>query len=137
MLVADTNVWARALLNDDPFQARLAQETLAGGRAKDGIFVPMIVLAELTWVLRKRWERDRVLDTLEKLLQTRGVRVEAPTLVRDALTATRTATGGGFADHLVAQVGFAHGAREVVTFDEKFARTAQVRLLKGPIRPKP
>lgn len=130
MVVADTNVWARALLNDDPAQARLAQEALAGGRSKEGIFLPMIIMAELAWVLRGRWERGRVLDTLEKLLQTRGVVVEAPTFVREALTAARQGKGGGFADHLAAQVGFAHGAREVLTFDEKFSRGRDIRLLK-------
>ena len=130
MIVADTNVWARALLNDDATQARVAQETLAAGRSKEGIFIPLIVMAELAWVLRGRWERGRILETLEKLLQTRGVLVEAPSLVRDALTATRQGPGGGFADHLVAQVGFANGAREVVTFDEKFSRCGKIRRLK-------
>lgn len=129
MIVADTNVWARAFLNDDAAQAQRARRALAEARSKGGIFLPLIVLAELSWVLRARWSADRVLSTLESLLRTRGVTVEVPDIARQALKATR-ANGGGFADHLIAQVGFANGATQVITFDEKFARTAKVKLLK-------
>jgi predicted nucleic-acid-binding protein len=70
-----------------------------------------------------------VLVTLANLLQTRGVTVESPALVQDALEASRTGRGG-FADQLIAQVGFANGATEIVTFDDKFAKSAKVRRLK-------
>jgi predicted nucleic-acid-binding protein len=130
MLVADTNVWARAYLNDDAAQAQVARKALADARAKGGVFVPLIVMAELAWVLRGKWERARVLAALESLLQTRGVVLESPLLVRDALDAVRLGGKGGFADHLVAQVGFANGAREIITFDDRFGKTAKVRRLR-------
>ncbi len=130
MVVADTNVWARAYLNDDPVQARKARKALGEAQAKGGVFVPLIVLAELAWVLRVKWERERVLAALERLLQTRGVAVEAPALVREAIENTRAGGAGGFADHLIAQVAFASGAQEILTFDSKFGKAAKVRLLK-------
>lgn len=129
MIVADTNVWARAYLNDDVSQTRKARKALVEARSKGGVFVPLIVMAELAWVLRSKWKRDRVLGTLENLLQTRGVTVENPALVQEALEASR-AGKGGFADQLIAQVGFANSATEVVTFDSDFAKAAKVRLLK-------
>jgi predicted nucleic-acid-binding protein len=129
MIVADTNLWARAFLNDDASQSRKARKALAEARSKGGVFVPLIVLAELAWVLRGRWKRDRVLSTLESLLLTRGVTVESPTLTLNALKAARE-DRGGFADQLIAQVGFAHGAREVVTFDDKFSKSPKVRRIK-------
>lgn len=129
MVVADTNVWARALLNDDALQASKARKALAGARAKSGIFVPLLVMAELAWVLRSRWERERVLASLEDFLQAQGVTVESPALVEEALEATR-AGKGGFADQVIAQVGFANGALEVITLDEKFAKSSHVTLLK-------
>jgi predicted nucleic-acid-binding protein len=129
MIVADTNLWARALLNDDASQSRKARKALAEARSKGGVLVPLIVLAELAWVLRGKWERDRVLSTLESLLLTRGVTVESPTLALKALTATRKGQGG-FADHLIAEVGFANGASEVITFDDKFARSSKIRRIK-------
>ena len=60
---------------------------------------------------------------------TRGVTVESPTLALNALEATRKGQVG-FADHLIAQVGFAHGAREVLTFDDKFSKSIKVRRVK-------
>ena len=129
MIVADTNVWARAFLNDDRSQALKARKALADARSKGGVFVPLIVMAELVWVLRSRWDRERVLSTLENLLQTRGVEVETPLLVQDALKACRSGNGG-FADQLIAQVGFDHGAQEIITFDDKFAKAPKVRRLK-------
>ena len=128
IVVADTNLWARAFLNDDASQSRKARKALAEARSKGGVFVPLSVMAELAWVLRGKWERDRVLSTLESLLLTRGVTVESPTLALNALTATREGQGG-FADHLIAQVGFANGAKEVITFDDKFSKSAKVRRL--------
>jgi predicted nucleic-acid-binding protein len=129
MTVADTNLWARALLNDDASQSRKARKALAEARSTGGVFVPLIVLAELTWVLRARWERDRVLSALESLLLTRGVTVESPTLALNALETTRRGQGG-FADHLITAVGFANGAKEVITFDEKFSKSPKVRRVK-------
>jgi predicted nucleic-acid-binding protein len=130
MIVADTNLWARAYLNDDDSQSRKARRVLGEARTKGGVFVPLIVLAELAWVLRGKWERDRVLSTIESMLLTRGITVESPALAASALKATRESKGGGFADHLIAQIGFANGAREVLTFDDKFSKSPKVRRVK-------
>jgi len=129
MLAADTNVWARAYLNDDAAQASKARSALAQARSEEGVFVPLLVLAELSWVLRSRWERERVLKTIEGLLQTNGVSVEHPALARRALEAARKGRVG-FADHLIAEVGFEFGAREIITFDKDFGRKQRVRRLK-------
>jgi predicted nucleic-acid-binding protein len=129
VIVADTNVWARALLNDDTAQAQRARRALSEARSRGGVFLPLIVVAELSWVLRSRWSAERVLTALESLLRTRGISVESPEIVRQALRATRSSSAG-FADHLIALVGFANGARQVITFDQKFAKTSKIRLLK-------
>lgn len=129
MLAADTNVWARAYLNDHVEQAAKARSALAQSRSEDGVFVPLVVLAELSWVLRGWWERERVLETLEGLLQTRGVTVESPALARRALDAARKGRVG-FADHLIAEVALESGAGEIITFDKDFARRPHVRRLK-------
>lgn len=129
MLVADTNVWARALLNDDAQEARKARKALAEARSQGAVFVPLIVFAELAWVLRSKWERDRVLTSLEGLLMTRAIVVEAPTLAQKAIEIAREGHGG-LADHLIAQIGFANGAKEIITFDKAFSKALNVRRLK-------
>ncbi len=130
MIVADTNIWARALLGDDPSQSSRARQALAAARGKEGVFVPMVVLAELSWVLRAaRWDRERVLKALESLLHTRDVTPEGPQVVQAAIDATRKGGRGGFADHLIAQVGFANGCHEALTFDVVFSRGRRIRRL--------
>ena len=129
MLAADTNVWARAYLNDDAAQATKARVALAQAGAAGGVFVPLIVLAELSWVLRTRWDRERILNAIESLLQTRGVVVESPAVAWKALKATRKGSVG-FADHLISEISFESGANEMITFDKTFARLPRVRRLK-------
>jgi predicted nucleic-acid-binding protein len=129
MIAADTNVWARAYLNDDAAQALKARSALADARARGGVFVPLIVLAELSWILRRKWEREQVLNAIENLLHTNGVVVESPALVLNAIQASRIGPVG-FADHLIAQHSFAFGANEVITFDKSFGRLPRIRRLK-------
>lgn len=128
MIAADTNVWARAYLNDDPVQTEESRSALAAARSAGGVFVPLLVLAELSWVLRARWDRERVLSAIESLLQTRGVVVESPAVAGKALQASRKGAVG-FADHLIREVAVESGASEVITFDKAFGRMPGVRCL--------
>jgi predicted nucleic-acid-binding protein len=128
MIAADTNVWARAYLNDDVAQAMKARSVIEAGCQHAGVFVPLIVLAELFWVLRSRWKKERVLQTLGHLLETDGVVVEAPTVVAKALKEARD-SAVGFTDLLIAHVALANGANEVITFDKSFGRQPRVRRL--------
>jgi predicted nucleic-acid-binding protein len=128
MIAADTNIWARAYLNDDEAQARKARTAIEAACSDGGVFVPLIVLAELFWVLKSKWKRERVLHTIEHLLETDGVVVESPTLAAKALEESR-AGATGFADLLIAQVSFAGGVSEIITFDKAFGRRPRVRRL--------
>ena len=128
MIAADTNVWARAYLNDDVQQARKARAAIEAACSDNGVFVPLIVLAELFWVLRIKWKRERVLDAIQHLLETDGVVVEASALAASALEAARDGSTG-FADILIARVSSAGGASEIITFDKAFGKTPGVRRL--------
>ena len=129
MIAADTNVWARAYLNDDRAQSVTARAAIKAACETGGIFVPVLVLAELAWVLRGRWERDRVLETLEEIFKTDGVVVESRIAAEKALAASR-ASQAGFADLLIAEVSFSAGASEIITFDKVFGRHGHVRRLR-------
>ena len=129
MITADTNVWARAYLNDDSVQAEKSRSALTEARSAGGVFIPLLVLAELSWVLRGKWVRKRVLSTIEGLLQTGGVVVESSALAWRALEASRK-DAVGFADHLIREIAFESGASEVITFDKAFGRLPGVRRLK-------
>lgn len=128
MIAADTNIWARAYLNDDAAQAATARAAIKAACEADGIFVPLLVLAELAWVLHLVWDRKPVLDALEHIFHTDGVIVESRSLAERALAESR-AGAFGFADLLIAEVSYANGAGEVLTFDKAFARQPRVRRL--------
>lgn len=128
-LAADTKVWARAYLNDDAKQAQRARAAIEAACGGEGIFVPLLVLAELFWVLDEEWERERVFDTLEQIFSTDGVVVESHTFAERALRESR-AGGAGFADRLIAEVSFAEGVTEILTFDKVFGRLPRVRRLR-------
>lgn len=67
-----------------------------------GIFVSMVVLAEVTWVLSAayEWDRATIHDRLSRLVRTRGVILEELELVEGALA--QPAVGpADFADYLV------------------------------------
>lgn len=129
MIAADTNIWARAYLNDDPAQSKTARASIKMACETDGVFVPLLVLAELAWVLRSRWERERVLQTLEEIFKTDGVVVESLNTAERAL-ATARASAAGFADLLIAEVSLSAGASEIITFDKVFGRQPRARRLR-------
>jgi predicted nucleic-acid-binding protein len=93
MVEADTYAWSGAGLNDNTARTRKTRRALAHARSKGDVLVPLIVLADLAWVLGSIWERDRVLTALESMLQTRGIAVEAPGRVRKALEVTGRGKG--------------------------------------------
>jgi predicted nucleic-acid-binding protein len=128
MIAADTNIWARAYLNDDAAQSARARAAIKTACETGGIFVPVLVLAELAWVLRSRWEQERVLKTLEEIFKTDGVVVESRTPAEKALAMSHT-SAAGFADLLIAEVSFAGGATEIITFDKAFGRLSRIRRL--------
>jgi predicted nucleic-acid-binding protein len=131
MIVADANVWARAILGDDPKQSRLARKQLEAARDAEGIHIPLIVLAELAWVLgsAEGWDSARVIQALERLLSMRKVEVESHTIALDALVSARKG-GAGVADYLILGLTQAQGFRTVLTFDRKLARDPRATLLK-------
>ena len=131
MIAADTNVWARAILGDHPRQSPLARNQLEASRTKEGLFVPLIVLAELAWVLgsAEGWTNSRVLDALDLLLSLDRVEVEAHAIASEALAAAHKG-GAGLADHLILGIARARGARTVLTFDRKLGKNPRASLLK-------
>jgi predicted nucleic-acid-binding protein len=130
VIAADTNVWARAILGDDRAQAASARRDIQAARDEGGVFVPLIVLAELAWVLggADGWTRAAALDALDQLVRTEGVVVEAHALAREALQQAREGKGG-LADYLIAAVARHHGCSELLTFDRRFGKGKGVRVI--------
>ncbi|HMM74047.1 MAG TPA: type II toxin-antitoxin system VapC family toxin [Rhodocyclaceae bacterium] len=124
----DTNVLARALVEDDTEQGRRALRCVRDNE----IFVPETVLLETEWLLRSHLgvTRAAVNAVLSKLLSLRNVTFDDSTKIADALSAHRQ--GMDFADalHLLS----AQDCAELVSFDRDFARRAAELALPIPVR---
>ncbi len=120
MIALDTNILARYLLDDEPAQARTARRLLAD--AKTEYWIPVSVVLELAWVLRKSDSpRVIVIGKLRELLSLRNVRPQNADLVFQALR--WAAEGMDLADalHLV----LSGKAERFATFDEALIRQAR------------
>jgi predicted nucleic-acid-binding protein len=127
MQTADTNVLARALVNDPGAmaQSRLAQAWLA---AQDAIYVPQAVQLELVWVLDRAFgmARSDIALLLEKLSSHAAVSLQSPSAFIAGLAALRD--GADFGDGIIAAEAIAAGS-ELVTFDRKLAKRTGAHLL--------
>jgi len=111
----DTNILARAVLQDDAKQGRAASKLLKEAAL---IAVSLPCLCELVWILRRsaKLPKEEVAVTLRDLLNAGNVvmnrpAVEAGLAVLDA--------GGDFADGIMAHEGKWLGGETFVSFDQK------------------
>ena len=120
MIALDTNVLARYLLDDEPAQARAARRLLAGAGTE--YWIPVTVVLELSWVLRKAdAPRSVVMQRLRDLLSLRNVRTQNADLVHQALRWTVEGMDLAEALHLV----LSGKAERFVTFDEALVKQAR------------
>ena len=114
-ITADTNVLVRAAVQDDPHQARIAAKLL---QQADLVAVPVPVLCEFVWVLRRGYKKavSEVSDAIHRLMKSANVVMNRPAI--EAGLAVLNA-GGDFADGAIAYEGDWLGAEEFVSFDSK------------------
>lgn len=120
MIALDTSILARYLLDDEPAQTRVARRLLADAKAE--YWIPVTVVLELAWVLRKSdAPRAVVMGRLRDLLSLRNVRAQNADLVFQALR--WAAQGMDLADalHLV----LSGKAERFATFDEALVKQAR------------
>jgi predicted nucleic-acid-binding protein len=130
VIALDTNVLLRLLLRDDAAQAARAQALFDANADRDGsLFVSDVVLAELAWVLRSRYDMQPqlVAKALRALLGNATLSWQSPAAA-NALQLHETG-GVDFADCLVAALATAQGCEGVATFDRGMRSLPGVRLL--------
>lgn len=128
MIALDTNILARYLLDDEPAQTRAARRLLADTKAE--YWIPITVVLELAWVLRKaEAPRAVVIERLRELLSLRNVRPQNADLVVQALR--WAAQGLDLADalHLV----LSGKAERFATFDEDLVKQARKLGVQPPV----
>lgn len=113
-ITADTNVLARAFLEDHPEQSKVAQAVLERAEI---VALPLTTLCELVWVLRSyKIGPVDIAATVQDLINGANVVVNRP--AADAGLAMLNA-GGDFADGVIAFEGNWLGADTFVSFDKR------------------
>jgi predicted nucleic-acid-binding protein len=114
-ITADTNVLIRAAVQDDVHQARRAAKVL---EEADLVAVPVPVLCEFVWVLRRGYKKSvpDISDAIHRLMNGVNVVMNRPA-VEAGLSVLNA--GGDFADGIIAYEGDWLGAEEFVSFDSK------------------
>lgn len=114
-VTVDTNVLVRAVVQDDPVQARVAAQVLTDAEL---IAVALPCLCEFVWVLRKVYgfQVSDVATAISALLAAANVEVNRPA-VEAGLAALEA--GGDFADGVIAYEGHWLGGETFVSFDKK------------------
>jgi predicted nucleic-acid-binding protein len=118
LIGVDTNVLVRLCVRDNADQVDAALKLLSGaGRAS--VRVSVIVLAELTWTLLRRYRLDKaaLIATMESLLSRVELNIEGRSAVMVALQWYRQGNAD-FADYLIAALNREAGATPTYTFDE-------------------
>ena len=111
----DTNVLARAVLQDDAKQGRAASKLL---KEASLIAVPLPCLCELVWILRRgaKLPKEDVAVTIRDLLDAGNVVMNRPA-VEAGLSILEA--GGDFADGIIAYEGNWLGGETFVSFDKQ------------------
>jgi predicted nucleic-acid-binding protein len=114
-ITADTNVLARAILQDDPAQCRAAREVL---RRATLIAVSTASLCELVWILRRgaRLPEQHISAAIRALLDAGNVVMNRPAVEAGLAL---LAAGGDFADGIIAHEGRWLGGETFVSFDKQ------------------
>jgi predicted nucleic-acid-binding protein len=114
-ITADTNVLVRAAVQDDAHQARRAAKVL---QEADLVAVPIPVLCEFVWVLRRGYKKSvsDISDAIHRLMSGVNVVMNRPA-VEAGLSIL--GAGGDFADGVIAYEGAWLCAEEFVSFDSK------------------
>ena len=120
-ITADTNVLVRAIVADEPKQARLAQSALA--RA-DLIAIGPTTLCEFVWVLSRGYgiPTADIAAAIRGLIGSANVEVNRPAVEAGLALLDQ---GGDFADGIIAFEGASLGGAMFATFDKDAAKRSK------------
>ena len=118
MIALDTNVLARILIRDDARQTSIAAQMIASERT----FVPLSVLTETEWLLRRRlkWTREAVNAGLNGIARQPKLTCERGEAIFWVLD--RHARGADFADMI--HIAASYACVSFATFDRAVAGDA-------------
>jgi predicted nucleic-acid-binding protein len=129
MIGLDTNVLVRYIMQDDAKQAALASRLVESLADSTG-FIPLIVIAELSWVLTSAYSlsRQQLAEALEGVLRSKEWVVEKADIVWQAVRLFQSGSAD-FVDCLIFRSAAAAGCEKTMTFDKDAAKSGGMTLL--------
>lgn len=127
MIGLDTNILVRFLVRDDREQHdRVCRLLQRGADEGESFFIPDVVLAELTWVLkaRYRFEDAEIGAAIRALSSAESLEFESLDRLMRALSRFEHG-GGGLADYLIAERCREAACGSVATFDRALLEEPQ------------
>jgi predicted nucleic-acid-binding protein len=130
MIGLDTNVLVRYIADDDALQSAVAARIIESFSPESPGFVPIVVVAEMVWVLQfsYRFNKQEIAEVLEKLLRSSELMVENAEIVDQSLREFRTSRAD-FPDCLIARCAHSAGCQHTLTFDRRAASLGTMRLI--------
>lgn len=117
MIGVDTNIIARAILEDDAKQSQIAQVFLEKHTKAGNLYLSPYMLLELSWLLKsKGLSRQQIAPILEKLIHTDGVSVGQKSTLIAALH-LYSKKNISFSDSLIACDDRLNANAKTATFD--------------------
>lgn len=118
----DTNILVRFITRDDRAQAQKADHVIAGLTEEKPGFVVIVVMAELSWVLKRTYgySDSEIAGAIERMLQIEVLQIEREQDVLAAMVALQRGRGS-FSDALIGALGSRAGCSATLTFDRKAA----------------
>ncbi len=119
MHAVDTNVLVRLITRDDPRQVAAAEAFIANGG-----WVPLLALAEATWVLTAVYDLTarEIVKAIGMLLDHKDLALQDPDVVSAALDHFRMKPVLGFSDCLLLEVARKAGHLPLGTFDRALGK---------------
>jgi len=117
----DSNILVRYLTQDDPVQARKANQVIEDALgAGQSLYLNHVVMCELCWVLARAYDYERLelADVVEKVLTAAQFEFEDKNSLWQALAGFRQ-SGADFADCLIGAKNSAAGCTSTFTFDKR------------------
>lgn len=130
MIGLDTNVLVRYLTQDDPDQAKAANQLIESQcTAEDPGLVSQVVLCELVWVLRSAYAcgQDTITRILERILTAAELKVTDEEVAWRALRAYQQG-GAEFPDYSILFSNREAGCTLTYSFDRKLARHPEAEI---------
>jgi predicted nucleic-acid-binding protein len=131
MIGLDTNIILRYLLQDDPKQARQANQIIDRQLSEQNPgFISLVTVLEIVWVLRSLLKRDpfQIASHIEQLLAADSLEVQNEGQVFEAAFALKHGTGE-FEDALIGALDTWAGCSRTLTFDRGDARLPHFQVI--------